>query len=207
MKFREKLALEHPEFIDDGCWGGCQGCPSSYKYEESIMTAPCWQKTPTIELCTECWGREIPGTEPTSLTVIEHDGCVMCEYFDKEEPDYPCNECKGTAIPGTVEHDTRKDLFEPRVPKGGVSIKPKEEVDWVNAPPHYLNGIECIDELIAVFGKEVVADFCLCNVWKYRKRALHKNGQEDLDKADWYMKKFMELEGKLPQTDPMIKLP
>ena len=102
-------------------------------------------------------------------------------------------------IPGTQAWYERDDLFELE--------EPTEEVDMVNAPPHYLNGIECIDELVAVFGKEVVADFCLCNVWKYRKRALHKNGQEDLDKADWYMKKFMELEGKLPQTDPMVKLP
>lgn len=67
----------------------------------------------------------------------------------------------------------------------------KEEA--VNHPSHYTNGMECIDEMVAVFGEKVVACFCICNVWKYRKRAIFKNGEEDMKKADWYMKKFMEL--------------
>ena len=77
------------------------------------------------------------------------------------------------------------------------AIEPIEpEVDMVNEPPHYKTGIECIEELELVFGVEAVKHFCLCNVWKYRKRALIKNGQEDLDKADWYMAKYKELEEK-----------
>ena len=35
--------------------------------------------------------------------------------------------------------------------------------------------------------------FCLCNVWKYRYRALLKGGKEDMEKSDWYMCKYMEL--------------
>ena len=70
----------------------------------------------------------------------------------------------------------------------------EDKTDMVNHPPHYTqDGIECIDEMIMVFGEATVMDFCLCNVWKYRKRALLKNGQEDLDKANWYMKKYKEL--------------
>ena len=46
-----------------------------------------------------------------------------------------------------------------------------------------------------MFGRVAVKHFCLLNVWKYRKRALYKNGEEDMKKADWYMKKFVELEG------------
>lgn len=188
MKCREKLALEEPEAINPKYLGGCAGCPS----DRYTIEVPSYCDGEP-ETCTKCWDRELPNTKPTT---IEHDGCCECKHFDKEEVDEPCCECKGTVIRGTDEYDTRKDFFELDTP------------DMVNAPPHYLNGIECIDELIAVFGKEVVADFCLCNVWKYRKRALYKNGQEDLDKADWYMKKFMELEGKLPkETDPMVKLP
>lgn len=69
--------------------------------------------------------------------------------------------------------------------------------DVINHPNHYTNGgMECIDEMIEVFGKLVVADFCLCNVWKYRYRALTKNGQEDIDKSHWYMKKYLELRGE-----------
>lgn len=52
------------------------------------------------------------------------------------------------------------------------------------------------DEMIAIFGKTAVKHFCLLNVWKYRKRAVFKNGAEDMKKADWYMKKYVELGGK-----------
>ena len=117
---------------------------------------------------------------------IEHDGCKDCKYLDYEEEEFPCVDCKGTAVPSSEEHRTRPDMFEPS----------DAEVDMVNHPPHYTNGMECIDELELVFGTDAVKHFCLCNVWKYRKRALHKNGQEDLDKADWYMAKYKELEEK-----------
>lgn len=68
-----------------------------------------------------------------------------------------------------------------------------KEKDNVNHPDHYCQGgMECWDEMELVFGKNVVKHWCLCNVWKYRKRALLKGGQEDLDKADVYMKKYQE---------------
>lgn len=70
--------------------------------------------------------------------------------------------------------------------------------DVVNHPNHYTNRkIECIDEMIQVFGKQAVMDFCLCNVWKYRYRALAKNGQEDIAKSDWYMEKYLELKEEI----------
>ena len=65
----------------------------------------------------------------------------------------------------------------------------------VNHPKHYNRegGMECIDEMILVFGKEAVQNFCLCNAWKYRYRAADKNGEEDLKKSDWYLNKYEEL--------------
>ena len=69
-----------------------------------------------------------------------------------------------------------------------------EKPETVNHPAHYQGKHECIDEMIALFGVEAVKAFCKCNVYKYRYRAAEKNGQEDLDKADWYMDKLMELE-------------
>lgn len=62
--------------------------------------------------------------------------------------------------------------------------------------PTIVRMVECIDEMIAIFGKTAVKHFCLLNVWKYRKRAVFKNGAEDMKKADWYMKKYVELGGK-----------
>lgn len=69
--------------------------------------------------------------------------------------------------------------------------KKSEEVEH---PAHYnQGGIECIDAMEAAFGKEVVADFCLCNCLKYLWRHREKNGQNDLKKASWYLQKYMEL--------------
>lgn len=67
--------------------------------------------------------------------------------------------------------------------------------DKVNHPAHYCRegAMECFDEMLLIFGKQVVADFCLCNAWKYRYRAADKGGAEDLKKSDWYMNKYREL--------------
>lgn len=70
-----------------------------------------------------------------------------------------------------------------------------EECTSVNHPSHYNQegGMECIDEMILIFGREATMHFCLCNAWKYRYRANEKNGKEDMDKANWYIKKYKEL--------------
>ncbi len=71
----------------------------------------------------------------------------------------------------------------------------KQINDVVNHPAHYCrdDAMECIDEMVLVFGKTAVSHYCLLNVWKYRYRAADKNGLEDLKKSDWYMKKYKEL--------------
>lgn len=67
-------------------------------------------------------------------------------------------------------------------------------MDNVNHPSHYNQGdIECIDAMTAAFGKEAVAHFCICNTFKYIWRTEHKNGEEDIDKALWYFRKYKEL--------------
>lgn len=67
----------------------------------------------------------------------------------------------------------------------------------VEHPSHYNRegSMECIDEMILIFGVEAVKNFCLCNAWKYRYRAADKNGAEDLAKSDWYIRKYKELSG------------
>lgn len=67
--------------------------------------------------------------------------------------------------------------------------------DNVNKPPHYCRegAMETIEEMELIFGAEAVAHFCLCNAWKYRARALNKNGEEDLRKSDWYLRKYKAL--------------
>ena len=76
------------------------------------------------------------------------------------------------------------------------------EADVINHPKHYTRdgAMESIDEMVLVFGKEAVMNFCLCNVWKYRYRAPDKNGAEDIKKSDWYMRKYRELRGCAPEV-------
>ena len=88
-----------------------------------------------------------------------------------------CDECWNTEISNDI-----------------IDVEFSEINDIVNHPNHYTNGgMECIDEMILVFGKDIVANFCLCNVWKYRYRATSKNGEEDIKKSHWYMNKYKEL--------------
>ena len=57
-----------------------------------------------------------------------------------------------------------------------------ENKEMVNHPAHYKRdgAMECIDEMLLLFGKEEVMSFCKLNAWKYRYRAMDKNGQEDI---------------------------
>lgn len=107
----------------------------------------------------------------------EHDGCEGCMYQKLKADQYPCLCCSG----GHDKPNGYADMYSPMAS------------DVVNRPAHYTQGIECIDEMLAIFGRNEVMSFCKLNVWKYRKRALYKNGQEDMDKADWYMNKYIEL--------------
>lgn len=59
--------------------------------------------------------------------------------------------------------------------------------DNVNHPSHYTQGIEVIDILKDKLTPEQFDGFCLGNILKYTMRARHKNGMEDLKKAQWYL--------------------
>ena len=70
-------------------------------------------------------------------------------------------------------------------------------VDNVNHPAHYESGqFECIDVMVETQGVEAVQDFCICNAFKYLYRHRRKNGKEDIEKARWYINKYLELEEK-----------
>ena len=72
----------------------------------------------------------------------------------------------------------------------GENVTEKEVIDNVNHPSHYEKScsIECIDAMLVTFGPQAVYDFCVCNAFKYIWRYKSKNGQEDLDKANWYIR-------------------
>ena len=66
--------------------------------------------------------------------------------------------------------------------------------DPVNHPSHYQgNGVECIDCIeSAVSGLDGFHGFCAGNAIKYIFRFSHKNGVEDLRKAEWYIDRLIK---------------
>lgn len=69
--------------------------------------------------------------------------------------------------------------------------------DMVNHPPHYEGKFECIDVMEDCYGEEAVKAFCLGNAFKYIYRCNKKfNKLEDIEKAIWYLNKYVSMEHK-----------
>jgi hypothetical protein len=78
--------------------------------------------------------------------------------------------------------------------KGLNKITMADDKDMVNSPAHYTQGdIECIDAIAQVVkdldGMEAM---CTGNAIKYLWRWKHKNGVEDLKKAQWYLQRMID---------------
>lgn len=119
--------------------------------------------------------------------------CNKCKYEHDSAIDEPCVSCsKSTNHFEPKEHSSNCTISDRKFKNKDYGF---DEIDMVNHPAHYNRdgAMECIDEMITVFGKDIVACFCLCNVWKYRYRASDKGHEEDLSKSDYYMAKYKEL--------------
>lgn len=119
----------------------------------------------------------------------EQTDCCLCPLTG--------DEC---AFEGANEDVVRSAYTKIHSPEPVEAVETVEEPtqtthDIVNHPQHYCRegAMECIDEMVLLFGKEVVKHFCLCNVYKYRYRSNAKNGEEDIKKSDWYIQKYKEL--------------
>ena len=115
--------------------------------------------------------------EAEANDILDKDGIV---YFDNQ--------------PFFKESDLVK--YEKKEEKDDIMTE-KDENSAVNHPKHYRNdgGLETIDEMILLFGLEETMIFCKLNAWKYRARASKKGSEkEDLEKANWYILKYQDLE-------------
>ena len=97
MTAREKLAIEHPEKLDDLEPGGCMGCPEDYGYlaDADFCTNNYDRYGDLFERCKKCWDREIPEEmkeekenrmsecckETMCTTCIHQDICSVKEKF------------------------------------------------------------------------------------------------------------------------------
>lgn len=103
---------------------------------------------------------------------------------------------------GTIEPGTRYTLDDNEfviIDKTSFKYLVNDNVvdsrDNVNHPEHYETGkFECIDVMIETQGAEAVKNFCICNAFKYLYRHGRKNGREDIEKAIWYLNKYLELD-------------
>ena len=54
--------------------------------------------------------------------------------------------------------------------------------------------LECIEAMVSMLTIDEIRGYLRGNSFKYRWRYTHKNGIEDLKKAEWYEKKLLRLE-------------
>ena len=72
-------------------------------------------------------------------------------------------------------------------------IEAEKMEDVVNHPKHYnQSGVECIDAIKAATG-DGYEYYLQGNILKYLWRYRYKNGIEDIKKAEWYLKKPIEV--------------
>ena len=65
MTCREKLKIEHPEYVGSCYTGGCEGCPKDYGYlDDPDYCANRSHRGFLEHKCGICWDREIPCSEP-----------------------------------------------------------------------------------------------------------------------------------------------
>ena len=68
--------------------------------------------------------------------------------------------------------------------------------DMVNNPPHYNKyGGECIEAIQSATG-EGYEYYLQGNIIKYLWRYRYKNGVQDLEKAQWYLTRLIEIKKK-----------
>lgn len=66
-------------------------------------------------------------------------------------------------------------------------------MDLVNQPPHYnQGGIECVEAIKASMSPEEFQGYLKGNAIKYLWRYRHKNGIQDLQKANWYNNRLIQ---------------
>lgn len=86
-----------------------------------------------------------------------------------------------------------KSSEEEKKPVSGDDIRIQPLTDVINHPSHYtFSQIECIDAIKASLSSDGFTSYLQGNIIKYLWRWRYKNGNEDIDKAKWYMDKLEE---------------
>ena len=84
MTAREKLAMEHPECVNEECYGGCTGCPDQYGYLPRPSLCNLF-RCPSEESCSRCWGREIPEEVVEKFSTVSNVQPIFSDEFKEGE--------------------------------------------------------------------------------------------------------------------------
>lgn len=121
--------------------------------------------------------------------------CEKCKYRDVSAFGTPCIVCKYSYPADSNSYVFQGSHFVPAESKFTPADYENKVVDH---PTHYAGKYECIDVMLDTMGPEDVKGFCLCNAFKYlwRCKKKHETPEEDIEKAVWYLQKYLELGGK-----------
>lgn len=136
------------------------------------------------------------------------DGCRDC-FLSKYVPGYNSRKegfiCAVNRVsvnaecvtPGARNKNCPLEACDDETPISNMS----QEEDHIN-PPHYkAGGVECIDLMLHLYGRKAAMEYCKLNGFKYMYRTDRKGGKEDIGKAAWYLKKYLELAEEEPKDD------
>ena len=94
MTAREKLAIDHPQLINETFWGGCIGCPDRHGY----LPRPAFCKDklyPSEANCANCWDREIPESKDCTT-------CLLTATVERSTMSKTANRSSTTKMPKTT---------------------------------------------------------------------------------------------------------
>lgn len=113
--------------------------------------------------------------------------CEKCKYKDESAFGPPCIFCKYSSV-----------YADSQLTPADSQFAPADYAAEIDHPTHYAGKFECIDVMLETMGRDDVRAFCLCNAFKYlwRCKKKHETPEEDIEKAVWYLQKYLELGGK-----------
>lgn len=122
MTAREKLAMEHPDEVNEELYeGGCFGCPHEYGY----LPRP---ENCEDGICTECWDRELP---EKGTAIVTPDGKIYTQ--DKTACEESLEVCGIESTPHILDSGDRTEfetgaVRDMRKGKGRCDLMPLDVV-------------------------------------------------------------------------------
>ena len=144
----------------------------------------------------------------SGVITLRMDGTDLCHYAIEEQREiclFLNSLLKGKVVSdkyiNTLSfNESFKEVFLMCVEQYEKEHTPKVETpdyEHVEHPSHYNHySSETIDMMVAIWGKEKVADWCEITAFKYRMRMGTKPDnsiEQDLKKEQWYLNKAKEL--------------